>query len=111
MSEIEDLRAENAKLLEHAQRLTGALVLAANDAHPTYSSTAGWRGGIGGQAMTRGCSVIDPPPGEEWTQGSLDGPAREFLKEYPFDLQAMRLTLKAELSEEYWGPSDGPVDE
>ena len=81
------------------QRLATALALALHDAHPVYGSTAGWRGGIGGQAMTPGCSFIDPAPGQEWTQYDLlSGPLREYLSDHPFDLDAAKEQMKAELN-------------
>ena len=67
-------------LLRVADECAVAVVLLAEDAHPAYGNTAGWRGGIGGQAVSFGCSIIDPPPGAEWTQYALPtGPAREWF--------------------------------
>jgi hypothetical protein len=84
------------KLKELADRLAGALFYALRDAHPIYSSTAGWRGGIGGQTITQGCSFNDPPPGEEWLQMDLLSQAlREYLAAYPeTDIRALALEAR-----------------
>ncbi|ALJ22067.1 hypothetical protein [Microbacterium sp. No. 7] len=81
---------------ELAEDLAGALALLLYDAHPTYGSTAGWRGGYGGQVMTRGCSIIDPPPGAEWTQYDLlSRPLRAYMDARPlFDLDAARKRVR-----------------
>lgn len=86
------------RVADHAERLAAALALAIYDAHPIYGSTAGWRGGIGGQAITQGCSFIDPPPDAEWTQYDLlSGPLRDFLAETPgFDLDAAKSAMRRE---------------
>jgi hypothetical protein len=84
-----------------AERLAAALALALYDAHPAYGSTAGWRGGVGGQAITQGCAFLDPPPGLEFTQYDLlSKPLREFLDAHPFDLEKARADLRAELQGE-----------
>lgn len=81
-----------------SRRLAAALALALHDGHPTYGSTARWRGGIGGQAITTGCSFIDPPPGVTFTQNDvLSTPLREFLAAYPIDLEQAKANLRAEL--------------
>lgn len=81
-----------------SRRLAAALALALHDGHPTYGSTARWHGGIGGQALTTGCSFIDPPPGVTFTQNdALSTPLREFLSAYPFDLDQVKTDLRAEL--------------
>lgn len=83
-----------------ARRLAAALALALHEAHPSYANTAGWRGGIGGQAITPGCSFIDPPPGVTFTQNDvLSTPLREFLAAYPFDLAQAKADLRAELEQ------------
>ncbi|AMS02626.1 hypothetical protein BJD55_gp140 [Gordonia phage Yvonnetastic] len=83
MSEVDHLREEVAKLRRHADRLALTLDLVLHDAHPVYANTSGWRGGIGGSALTPGCSIIDPPPDSDWTQYDLPSkPLREYLAEY-----------------------------
>lgn len=82
------------------RRLAAALALALHDGHPTYGSTARWRGGIGGQTVTTGCSFIDPPPGVTFTQHDLlSTPLREFLAAYPFDLTQTKANLRTELEQ------------
>jgi hypothetical protein len=80
-------------------RLAAALLLMLHDAHPTYGSTAGWHGGIGGQAITTGCNVIDPPPGGEWASYDLPSkPLREWLADHPeVDIRAEADALREEL--------------
>ena len=92
-------------------RMAAALMLMLYDAHPTYSSTAGWRGGIGGQAITTGCNLIDPPPGGEWACYDLpSGPLREWLNEHPdVDIRAEADALKAELMA-HLAPRPAPTD-
>jgi hypothetical protein len=91
------LQAEVTRLTEVADRLAATVLLLAHDAHPTYGNTAGWRGGIGGAAMTTGCSIIDPPPGSDWTQFDLPtAPVRAWLSEHAFDIDAVKDELKAE---------------
>lgn len=72
------------------ERLAATLHLVLHDAHRMYSNTAGWRGGIGGQAITIGCAFTDPAPDQEFYQyGIPQGPLREFLAAHPgFDLTA-----------------------
>ena len=53
-------------------RLAAALHLAVRNAHPVYPSSATWHGGAGGQAITQGCSFIDPPPSAGWVEFLLD---------------------------------------
>lgn len=86
------------------ERLAAALALALHDAHPVYANTTGWRGGVGGQSMTTGCSFIDPPPDADWTQyGLLSVPLREFLDKYPgYDLHLAKRTLREELLEKLY---------
>lgn len=97
---IDALEAERAKVAaveRAADRLAASVMLLAHDAHPVYGSTAGWRGGIGSQALTWGCSIIDPPPGVEWTQ--LDLPtteAREWIKTRDVDIDGIKADLRAE---------------
>lgn len=87
-----------------AERLATALALALYEGHPTYGSTAGWRGGVGGQAVTPGCAFIDPPPGFEFLQYDLlSTPLREFLEAHPFDLNQAKADLRAELEGKFHG--------
>lgn len=83
------------------EKVVATLALVLFDLHPTYASTSGWRGGPGGQALTQGCSIIDPPPGMYWSQMDLPTHAlREWLNEHrDFDLDA----AKAEMVEELKG--------
>lgn len=79
------------------EQLVAALALALYDAHPVYANTTGWRGGIGGSAITAGCSFNDPPPSDEgWTQMDvLSTPLREWLLGHPeFDLNAAKEFVK-----------------
>ena len=82
-------------------KLAAALVYAIHNAHPVYGNTTGWRGGIGGQAMTQGCSFIDPPPGEEWLQyNMIDEVLREYLEKNPdAKLQENAKALAQEMKE------------
>lgn len=81
------------------ERLAATLSLVLHDAHRSYSNTAGWRGGIGGQAITVGCAFTDPAPDQEWAQYDLPSMAlREFMTEHPdFDLNAARDQMRQEL--------------
>lgn len=86
------------------KRLAAALLLAVVEAHPVYGNTTGHRGGIGGQALTPGCSFIDPPSrNEDWTQsGLLQTPVSELLAQYPEladDILNTMVELKAELNQ------------
>jgi len=84
-----------------SERLAAALAFMLYDAHPVYGNTTGWRGGIGGQAITQGCSYIDPPPDAEWMDSGLDllsGPLRDYIRAHPdFDLDASKASLREEL--------------
>lgn len=76
-------RREEAERAQ-AEQLAAALHIALYDAHPTYGSTAGWRGGVGGQTLTPGCSFIDPPPRMEWLQNDgLSKPLRHYVDTHP----------------------------
>ena len=84
-----------AELEAICDELAATVVLLAHDAHPVYGSTAGWRGGIGGQAITPTCAIIDPPPGYDWTQLDLPTqPARDWLRERDVDLEAIKARLR-----------------
>jgi hypothetical protein len=95
MSNEDDLRAEIERLKSLGDELAATVLLLTYDAHPVYGSTATWRGGIGGQAMTQGCSVIDPPPGAEWLQlGVTCGPVHMWLRERgELDLEKIKSEL------------------
>ena len=82
---------------EAVEDMAAALALLLYDAHPTYGSTSGWRGGIGGRAVTQGCNVVDPPPGAEWAQYDLlSEPLRRYMGAHPgFDLTAAKARVKA----------------
>ena len=102
----EAAEAKLARVEALAERLAASVLLLAHDAHPTYGNTTGWRGGIGGQTITDSCSVIDPPPGANWTQFGLPTTeARKWYQEHPFDLEATKATLKAEWTAALDGPS------
>lgn len=69
-----------------AAALYGALVLA----HPVYGNTTGWRGGIGGQAITAGCSLIDGNPKHVEPLEKIDQVLRDYLTAHPgTDLNAV----------------------
>lgn len=87
-------KLEYEDLLEIANRLAVSVLLLAHDAHPIYSNTAGWRGGIAGSAITGGCSIIDPPPDAEWTQYDLPtSEARKWLQKHPIDIDKYKEDL------------------
>lgn len=83
----------DAKLRENADRLAAALHYAIYGAHPAYGNTTGWRGGIGGQTVTQGCSFIDPPHGDARMTDALTDVVRQYLYAYPVDLNVMRQQL------------------
>lgn len=87
------------------ERLAATLWLILRDAHKWYSSTATWRGGVGGQAITMGCAFKDPAPGQEYTQYDLPSKAvREFIQEHPdFDLEAASEAMRQELLDGLYG--------
>lgn len=94
------LRAKVAAVEAHASRLAASLALTLYDAHPVYGSTALWYGGIGGQAITAHCAIINGgPPGMEWTESDLPSMAlREFIAATPgFDLDAAKAAMLADL--------------
>jgi hypothetical protein len=89
-----------SELTEAADRLAAALAIALFDAHPTYANTTGWRGGIGGQAMTTGCSMIDPPPDADWLSlgfGLLSEPLRDYMRARHWEAEQLN-AAKADLS-------------
>ena len=99
-AEVGTLRARLAAVEAHASRLAASLALTLYDAHPVYGSTALWYGGIGGQAITAHCAIINGgPPGMEWTESDLPSMAlREFIAATPgFDLDAAKAAMLADL--------------
>jgi len=98
-----------AEIQQHAERLAAALALVLYDAHPTFGTTAKWRGGIGGAAITSHCALIQGAhPGGEWAEHDLPSkPLREFLAQHPFDLEAAKAVLKVELLADIYGPGEG----
>lgn len=93
----EDVAEVTGRLEALSDRLAAAFALVWYDAHPAYGNTAGWRGGIGGQAITWSCSVIDPPPGHEWLEADLpSGPLREWALERGARLPALKDELRRE---------------
>jgi hypothetical protein len=93
-------------------KMAAALLLMCHDAHPSYANTTGWRGGIGGQSITQGCNIIDPPPGDEWAQWDMPSmPLREWLAQHPeVDVRAEADALKAELLREIHGNRADRID-
>lgn len=94
------LRARLAAVEAHASRLAASLALTLYDAHPVYGSTALWHGGVGGQAITAHCAIINGgPPGMEWAEGYLPSMAlSEFIAATPgFDLDAAKAAMLADL--------------
>ncbi len=77
--------------------LAAALYLMIYEAHRSYANTAGWRGGIGGQAITFSCGYLDPAPDQEWTIGDMPSePLREWLQQHPdVNIQERAEKLKA----------------
>lgn len=92
--------AEADVLRRLADRLAAALDLVLHDAHPVYPSTAKWHGGIGGQAITPHCSIINGgPPGDDWAQFDLPSkPLRDYIdhQQARFDLHGTKDDLKRE---------------
>ncbi len=83
-----------------AEQLAAALAFALYDAHPAYGSTAGWRGGMGGQMVTQGCSFNDPPPKHQWMAGdALSRPLRRYVETHPrFNLNMAKDVLRTVLA-------------
>ena len=92
------MKTEREEELESmCDRLAASVILLAYDAHPVYANTTGWRGGIGGAAMTPGCSIINPPPGEIWAECDMPtSVAREWIMQRDTDHAAIKEQLKAE---------------
>lgn len=103
-TDVPDLIAEVKRLREVvtvADRVAASLGLVLHDAHPTYGSTALWRGGVGGQALTSHCSIIDGAhPGGEWAEFDLPS---HYLREWvslrgaDYDHNEMKATVRADL--------------
>ena len=99
-AEVGTLRAKVAAVEAHASRLAASLALTLYDAHPVYGSTALWHGGVGGQAITAHCAIINGgPPGMEWADGYLPSMAlSEFIAATPgFDLDAAKAAMLTDL--------------
>ena len=99
-AEVGTLRAKVAAVEAHASRLAASLALTLYDAHPVYGSTALWHGGVGGQAITAHCAIINGgPPGMEWAEGYLPSMAlSEFIATTPgFDLDAAKAAMLTDL--------------
>ena len=89
-TDIPDLLAEVKRLRALGDRLAATVSLLLYDAHPVYGSTATWHGGIGGQALTPVCCIIDGPPGSEWAQHDLPSDSlREWVAERGMDTQCL----------------------
>ena len=88
-------------MTEAELELAAALYLMIYEAHRSYANTAGWRGGIGGQAITFSCGYIDPAPDQEWTTGDMPSePLRAFLAANPgVDIKAKAEELKLRWTE------------
>ena len=112
--ERDDLAAEVERLRALGDRLAATVSLLLHDAHPVYGSTATWRGGVGGQALTPVCYIIDGPPGSGWAQYDLPSDSlREWVAERGMDAQSLdaakdreRVRLLALLN-----PTEGETDE
>lgn len=57
---IRELRAQLEEALAQRSQLRDGLIYVLQDLHPSYGSTAGPWGGIGGQMITPWCHVNDP---------------------------------------------------
>lgn len=97
LAEVKRLRAAVAV----ADRVAASLGLVLHDAHPTFGSTALWRGGIGGQALTSHCSIVNGAhPGGEWAEFDLPS---HYLREWvslrgdAYDHDEMKATVRADL--------------
>lgn len=97
LAEVDRLRAAVAV----ADRVAASLGLVLHDAHPTYGSTALWGGGIGGQALTSHCSIINGAhPGGEWAEFDLPS---HYLRQWvslrgdDYDHDEMKATVRADL--------------
>ncbi len=105
--DVDRAGAEVERLQALGDDLAAALVVSLHDAHPTYGSTSGWRGGPGGAAITTGCSRNDPPPQDEWLRGDYDlltDPAREWIRSRErqgFDFPAAKASLVERLRARY----------
>lgn len=86
----------DANLRKNADALAAALHVAIYDMHPAYGSTAGWRGGIGGSAITQGCSFNDTPTYMRAMPDRLRGTLRTYIDRYGPDLGAAHLELLSE---------------
>lgn len=89
-----------SEVISDEEVLAAALYAVLYVGHPVYGSTAGWRGGIGGQMSTPGCSMIDPPPEHrrlrEWAMEIL----QDWLRKSPD--RGLILHAALEASREDW---------
>lgn len=118
LSHVDHLTADNARLREIvavADRVAASLGLVLHDAHPTFGSTALWRGGIGGQALTSHCSIVHGAhPGGEWAEFDLPS---HYLREWvslrgdAYDHDEMKATVRADLLALLNPPTEGETDE
>lgn len=95
---------ERDEALKAADELAACVILAESDAHPAYSSTALWYGGIGGQSITPYCTIINGgEPGKYDWVWNISGPAREWINKRGFtsdSLNNLKEKIKEELSED-----------
>ena len=110
LAEVKRLR----EVVAVADRVAASLGLVLHDAHPTYGSTALWGGGIGGQAITSHCSIVNGAhPGGEWAESDLPS---HWLREWvrlrggDCDHDAMKAAVRDELLA-LLNPTEGETDE
>lgn len=78
-------------------------------AHTTHGNTTGSRGGIGGQAITSHCHILDPYPASmNWTQ--LDLPS-EFLREWIMTHPDVDIAAEATMLTSRWFEQLNGADE
>lgn len=95
LNHIAAVTAQRDEAVATADELAASVLLLAHDAHPVYANTAGWRGGIGGQAMTPSCSIVDPPPDALWTQCDMPTEvARDWIRTRDTDWEATKKRLR-----------------
>lgn len=78
---VEAHRAKQDPPMEEV--LAAALYGVLLEAHPVYPTTAGWRGGIGGQAITQGCSLRDGRPDHREPLEAIEGILRSYIEQNP----------------------------
>ena len=92
------------------EELAAALYAALTLMHPVYGSTATWRGGIGGAAMTQGCSFIDPPPHHQKAQEALETVMYKWYREHKGDTGKIVNAAKALMGEPHDSPHDDSLE-